>query len=60
MAHGTQDAMIGVSRARASRDALQSLGYGVLWREYPMAHSVCAEEIADIGAWLVSRLAPSP
>jgi phospholipase/carboxylesterase len=22
------------------------------WHEYPMQHSVCAEEIVDIGAWL--------
>lgn len=60
MAHGTLDPMIGVDRARVSRDALQALGYRVEWREYPMPHSVCAEEIADIGAWLVSRLAPAP
>ena len=26
------------------------------WREYPMGHEVCAEEIADIRDWLHSAL----
>jgi len=60
MAHGTQDQMIGIARARESRAALESLGYPVQWREYPMAHSVCGEEVADIAAWLLRLLAPSP
>lgn len=60
MAHGTQDPMIGIERARASRVALESLGYPVQWQEYPMAHSVCGEEVADIAAWLLRLLAPSP
>jgi phospholipase/carboxylesterase len=60
MAHGTLDPMIAIARARESRAALQALGYPVEWREYAMPHSVCAEEIADIAAWLLRTLAPSP
>jgi phospholipase/carboxylesterase len=56
MAHGTEDSLIPLARARASRDALQALGYQVEWHEYPMPHSVCAEEIAHIGAWLTRVL----
>ena len=56
MAHGTQDPMIPVDRARASRDALGKLGYPVQWRDYPMPHSVCLEEISDISAWLTQVL----
>ena len=56
MAHGTQDPLIPLARAAASRDALQSLGYSVEWHEYPMPHSVCAEEIRHIGAWLTRVL----
>jgi phospholipase/carboxylesterase len=52
MAHGTHDPLIPVSRARDSRDRLLAPGYRVQWREYPMAHAVCAEEIADLSAWL--------
>ncbi|RYY74372.1 MAG: carboxylesterase, partial [Comamonadaceae bacterium] len=34
-----------------------ALGYAVDWHTYPMEHSVCLEEIADIGAWLRRVLA---
>jgi len=56
MAHGSYDPVIPLERAERSRDILQSLGYKVEWREYPMPHSVCPEEVADIGAWLSARL----
>ena len=56
MAHGTHDPMISPDHARRSRDALVALGYPVEWREYPMPHSVCAQEIADIAAWLTRVL----
>jgi phospholipase/carboxylesterase len=52
MAHGTQDPLIPLSWAKRSRDQLAALGYTVEWREYPMPHSVCAEEIEDVGRWL--------
>jgi phospholipase/carboxylesterase len=52
MAHGTYDPIVPFPRAMASRDALARLGYEVEWHEYPMPHSVCPEEIDDIGAWL--------
>jgi len=52
MAHGRFDDIIPVDRATASRDALGKLGYEVEWHEYPMPHSVCAPEIADISAFL--------
>ena len=44
--------MIPVSRAQASRELLQQQGYTIEWHEYAMPHSVCPQEIADIGAWL--------
>ena len=52
MAHGTHDPVIPLSWAMRSRDRLLGLGYAVEWREYPMPHSVCTEEIADIAGWL--------
>ena len=57
LAHGTQDPMIDIARARSTRDALTALGHPLTWREYPMAHSVCAEEVADINTWLLQALA---
>lgn len=56
LAHGRADNVIQLGRAQASRDALRALGYDVEWHEYAMAHSVCAEEIADLNAWLLKVL----
>ncbi len=52
MAHGLYDDLIPIAAARRSRDLLLQLGYRVQWHEYPMSHSVSAEEIADISDWL--------
>jgi phospholipase/carboxylesterase len=52
LAHGRQDDVIPIGRALASRDALLALGHPVEWHEYPMTHSVCMEEIADLNRWL--------
>ena len=57
MAHGEQDKMVVMPRATASRDALQALGYNVQWQQYPMPHSVCMEEVADLNRWLLQVLA---
>jgi len=58
MAHGSYDPIIPLVRAQQSRKLLESLGYPVEWREYGMPHSVCPEELADIGAWLGKVLGP--
>ena len=56
MAHGRFDPLIHIERARASRKALEALGYRVEWHEYSIEHSVSAQEIADIAVWLRSVL----
>jgi phospholipase/carboxylesterase len=57
MAHGRADAVLSMSLGLESRDTLRKLGYAVEWHEYPMAHAVCAAEIADIRAFLLRVLA---
>lgn len=57
MAHGSADPMISIGRAQQSRKMLEALGYPLEWHEYPMPHSVCPQEIADISDWLVKVLA---
>ncbi len=52
MAHGRGDNVVLMNRAEASREVLTSLGYAIDWHEYLMPHSVCEEEIDDIGDWL--------
>src|SRR4051812_3838641 len=56
MAHGKFDDVIAIARAQASRQRLEGLGYRIEWHEYPMPHSVCAPEIADISASLAKVL----
>ena len=56
MAHGLHDNVVEPYRAEASRDALVKLGYDVEWHTYAMPHSVCAEEVGDLNAWLVKVL----
>lgn len=55
MAHGTQDSLVPVTLARLSKGKIEAQGYKVEWREYPMQHSVCMEEVDDIGTWLAKR-----
>jgi phospholipase/carboxylesterase len=52
LGHGTDDPVIRLELAKASRDELTAAGYSVEWHAYAMAHSVCPEEIADMRAWL--------
>jgi phospholipase/carboxylesterase len=52
MAHGSFDPMVPMQWGRLSAQKLEETGFSVEWRDYPMAHAVCPQEIADIGAWL--------
>lgn len=56
MAHGTHDPVVPYAMGSGSRDLLARSGYAVEWHEYPMQHSVCMEEVADISRWLVRVL----
>jgi len=56
MAHGRFDDIIPIDRAKRSREMLEKLGYPVTWKDYPMPHSVCAEEIGDISRFLATIL----
>ncbi|MBK7642362.1 MAG: alpha/beta hydrolase [Planctomycetes bacterium] len=51
-AHGTRDPMVHAKRGEELRDTLTKLGCRVEWHTYPMEHSVCMEELVDIGAWM--------
>jgi phospholipase/carboxylesterase len=52
MAHGLFDNVVPMMMGAGSMTYLSGLGYPVEWHQYPMQHSVCAEEIQDISAWL--------
>ncbi len=54
--HGMADNVVPLKAGTAARDQLIKLGYDVDWHQYPMAHSVCPQELDDIGAWLARVL----
>ena len=56
MCHGQHDGMLPLQLGAWSRDVLQESGFDVTWKEYPMAHQVCPEEIDDIATFLRERL----
>ena len=56
MAHGQVDSTVPIMLGVKSRDYLLAQGYAVEWHEYPMAHAVCAEEVADIRQFLMRVL----
>ena len=56
MAHGTSDTVVSFSFGKMSATQLREHGCEVEWHEYDMPHSVCAEEVSDIEAWLTRQL----
>ena len=58
MAHGLADATLPIKMALDSREQLTSLGYTIEWHQYPMAHGLCSQEIADIRHYLFRVLPP--
>lgn len=55
--HGNMDPMVPYEMGKTSANALEALGYPVEWRSYSMQHSVCMQELADIGQWLRNCMA---
>jgi phospholipase/carboxylesterase len=55
MAHGLQDPVVPFAAGEMSAARLRDLGFAVDWHRYPMPHSVCAEEIRDLGDWMSRR-----
>lgn len=58
MCHGQYDPVLPLVLGKSSAEILSAAGYAVDWREYPMQHQVCLEEIEDIGRFLRARLSP--
>ncbi len=55
-AHGRQDDVVPHFAGKAAYQVFATPGRDVVFKDYPMAHAVCVEQIADIGAWLRARL----
>jgi len=57
LAHGRYDDVLPYALGEKAHQDLIQQGFEVEWHEYPMAHSVCEEEIGHIRAWLLRVLA---
>jgi hypothetical protein len=58
MAHGSADPVVPFAAGERSAALLRQHDIAVDWHAYPMAHQVCAEEIADLGDWMDARFRP--
>lgn len=52
IAHGTEDNIVPFAFGEQAYTEIAGAGYPVEWHAYPMAHSVCREEISDISQWI--------
>ncbi|WP_019614080.1 alpha/beta hydrolase [Psychromonas ossibalaenae] len=55
--HGSEDSVVSSLLGERAVQALQAAGFTPEYKSYAMEHAVCAEQIADIAAWLEIRLA---
>ena len=56
VAHGTQDPMIDVERARESRKRLLERGVALTYREYEMGHEISQDALRDLVSWLDDKV----
>ncbi len=52
MAHGNLDPVIAPHIAKDAFNRLHAMDYQISWHEYPMQHTLCLEEIADISIFI--------
>jgi phospholipase/carboxylesterase len=52
IAHGIHDPMISVEYARVARRVLQEAGAEVLYREYPIDHTIDPSFLVEVRGWL--------
>jgi phospholipase/carboxylesterase len=58
--HGTYDPVIGVEWGRQAKELFEDAGADVLYREYPLPHTIDPQFIVDLRDWLAQRLAAAP
>ena len=58
VAHGVDDTLAPVERARDTRAFLEAEGYAPWYKEYPMGHEITPDVLADLVPWVHSVLPP--
>ena len=56
VAHGTDDDVVSIKLGRQAIALLGQCGLKPAWHTYDMPHSVCIDEVRDIGTWLNARI----
>lgn len=56
VAHGTDDDVVSITLGRQALALLEQCGLTPAWHTYDMPHSVCIDEVRDIGTWLNARI----
>ena len=56
VAHGTDDDVVSITLGRQAIALLEQCGLKPAWHTYDMPHSVCIDEVRDIGTWLNARI----
>ena len=54
--HGIYDDVVALSMGWEAKNRLEAAGLSPEWHEYPMRHEICRPQLADIRAWLLTRL----
>jgi phospholipase/carboxylesterase len=54
--HGTEDPVIPITLARRARELLRASTARLVYREYPVSHTLAEEALTDVLAWLRSLL----
>ena len=55
--HGSQDPVVVPTLGDDAASTLIALGYQPTYKQYPMEHAVCSEQVSDISTWIQSVLA---
>ena len=56
LGHGTYDPVIDVSFGRTARDTLLAAGGEVLYKEYPLPHTLDQQFLVEVREWLQAKL----
>ncbi|MGI5310656.1 alpha/beta hydrolase [Rheinheimera sp. WS51] len=54
--HGSEDPVVPMAAGQQAFHSLKKLGFNVSWQDYRMQHSVCAQEVAAISAFIQRQL----
>jgi phospholipase/carboxylesterase len=56
IAHGIADPVIPIALARRAKELFDKSTASVVYREYPMAHQISEESLADASGWISQRI----